>query len=389
VDEIQIAPLRLVNPEVVARHLGLRVDGTLDVDALDKGLLRAYGDGYYENVDYALLGSQDRHILRVTPVEKSWGPDYLRMGVNLDTNFSQDSSYALRMAYHKTWLNSLGGEVIGGAELGRRSLARIEWYQPLQANQLLFADAAAGRVSELKSIYQDDARLAVYKSSQTFGTLGLGVNVGLLGQIHFQWRETLTEASLDAGSPLVAEFPTKRTGGWQAVLDFDQQDRLFWPTKGWATHLAYFEASNGEYARLDAEVKVAFALQSVVLAGKVAYQGAISGRLPYDDAGTLGGFLNMAGYARGQLVGDGIRFAQVRAEKILGTAPLGLRGDMRLGLALETAKVGDPYTETKRTGWLSSTTLYLGGETPLGPVYLGLGRSGGGTTNFYFFLGMP
>jgi NTE family protein len=389
VDEIQISTLKHVNPAVVSRHVGLKSDGTIDVDALDKGLLRAYGDGFYENVDYALLSSQDRHILRVTPVEKSWGPDYLRMGVNLDTNFNQDSSYALRLAYHKTWLNQLGGELVGGAELGRRSLARIELYQPLQVDQQYFADAGVGRVNELKTIYQDDARLAVYKESQTFATLGVGMNVGLLGQIHLQWRETLEEMSLDTGLPWFPKFEPKRTGGLQAVLDFDQQDRLFWPTKGWATHLNYFQASNADYARLDAEVKAAYKLNAVVLAGKLSYQGAVTGRLPYDNAGSLGGFLNMAGYARGQLVGDDIRFAQVRAEKILGTAPLGLRGDMRLGLALETAKVGYPYTETKRTGPLNSTTLYLGGETPLGAVYLGIGRAGDGAANFYLFLGTP
>ena len=64
-------------------------------------------------------------------------------------------------------------------------------------------------------------------------------------------------------------------------------------------------------------------------------------------------------------------------------------GDMRAGLALETAKVGRPYTETHRTGWLNSATLYLGGETPLGPVYLGYGQSDAGVSSVYLFIGTP
>ena len=107
------------------------------------------------------------------------------------------------------------------------------------------------------------------------------------------------------------------------------------------------------------------------------------------DAATLGGFLNLSAFATGQLIGDDIRYAHVRAERIVGRLPLGLRGDMRLGLALEAGKVGKPYAEMRFTGWLDSTTAYLGGETPLGPVYVGLARSSQGPTNAYSILGTP
>jgi len=103
----------------------------------------------------------------------------------------------------------------------------------------------------------------------------------------------------------------------------------------------------------------------------------------------LGGFLNLSGFSSGQLVGDDIRYGSLRFEKIIGRLPLGLRGDMRAGLALEAGKVGTPYTETNRTGWLKSTTVYLGGETPIGPVYLGYGRSDASTSNLYLFIGTP
>ena len=82
-------------------------------------------------------------------------------------------------------------------------------------------------------------------------------------------------------------------------------------------------------------------------------------------------------------------YAHVRAERIIGRLPLGLRGDMRLGLALEVGKVATPYAQQKRNGWLQSTALYLGGETPLGPVYVGLGRGSGGSFNAYLFIGTP
>lgn len=105
-----------------------------------------------------------------------------------------------------------------------------------------------------------------------------------------------------------------------------------------------------------------------MLGAEVAYTGSPNGKLPFFDASSLGGFLNMSAFAKGQLLGDDVTYAQLRAERILGTFPIGLRGDLRLGLAIETARRGVAFTETRHTGSLNSTTLYVGGETPLGPV---------------------
>ena len=55
----------------------------------------------------------------------------------------------------------------------------------------------------------------------------------------------------------------------------------------------------------------------------------------------------------------------------------------------EVAKVGRPLTPTRYTGWLDSTTLYFGGETPVGPLYLGVGYSTRGSANAYLFIGAP
>jgi NTE family protein len=73
VDEIEIAGLKQVNPEAVRRHIQQREGEPLDTEALNKDLLRTFGDGYYQSTDYTLLSNRERNILRVTPVEKGWG----------------------------------------------------------------------------------------------------------------------------------------------------------------------------------------------------------------------------------------------------------------------------------------------------------------------------
>ncbi|HMR72284.1 MAG TPA: hypothetical protein PKA84_18860, partial [Rubrivivax sp.] len=64
-------------------------------------------------------------------------------------------------------------------------------------------------------------------------------------------------------------------------------------------------------------------------------------------------------------------------------------GDMRLGLALEAARAGGRFTELDRDGLIDSLAIYLGGETPLGPAYVGLGLSSQGRANAYLFVGTP
>jgi NTE family protein len=135
IHEVQIAGLKIVNAAAVERHLRVSAGDAADDLRINQDMLRIYGDGWYEGVDYSLLTSRDRNILQVTPLEKRWGPDYLRVGVNLDTNFKQDSSYTLRAAYDKTWLNDLGGQLLLGGEIGRSNSLALDLYQPVEARQ--------------------------------------------------------------------------------------------------------------------------------------------------------------------------------------------------------------------------------------------------------------
>ena len=178
-------------------------------------------------------------------------------------------------------------------------------------------------------------------------------------------------------------------GGWKASLEFDQFDRMHFPTRGWAAQLGYFDSSEAGYSRADANLQGAFTLSGTVFNARLRYTASPRGVLPVYDAGYLGGFLNMTAYAPNQVIGDDIRYLGLRTERIIGHLPLGLRGDMRLGFALEAAKVGARYAESTGDGLLNSAAIYLGGQTPLGQAYLGFGYSTSGVSNLFLFIGTP
>ena len=54
---------------------------------------------------------------------------------------------------------------------------------------------------------------------------------------------------------------------------------------------------------------------------------------------------------------------------------------------------GEDVSESVRTmihdSITGNATLYLGGETPFGPAYIGLGYSGSGVANLFLFIGTP
>ncbi|CAD5372525.1 Patatin [Rubrivivax sp. A210] len=389
IDEIRIAGLQRADPAVVSRHLEQRLGAPLDTQALTRDLLRAYGDGHFERVDYSILDEHDRRVLRVLPVEKPWGPDYLRLGLRLESTLSQGSTYRLRAGYQKTWLNALGGELLVSGEIGSSTGLAADFHQPLDAAQRTFVEAQAEYRRERLDYFFLDQRVAEYRSGRSRLEVAAGLTLPQLGQLRLGWRETRINNRLDTGVDIFALMPERSIGGWLLSLDADRLDRLYAPRRGWALQASWFESPRRDYSRASFEVRGAMPWQNYVVGSRVAWVGAARGELPLSDAGRLGGFLNLTGFANGQLIGDDVAYAHVRAERIIGRLPLGLRGDMRLGVALETGRVGLPYARQRRDGWLQSLAVYIGGETPLGPVFLGLGQGSGKSTNAYLFIGTP
>jgi len=377
----------------VRRYVEQRDGAPLDTSTLNRDLLRAYGDGHYEGVDYTVLNRQGRNVLRLMPVEKSWGPDYLRLALRLDSNLSQGSTYLLRAGYQKTWLNRLGGELLVVGELGSSTGASVDFYQPLDSRQRWFVGALAEYRRERNDYFSGEQRIAEYRSARARLDLTTGVNFKLLGQLRLGWRETQVQNRLETGFDVVQEqagtAPERASGGWLAALELEQADRLYFPRRGWSLLASWYESQRRDYARAALELRSSWPWQSFVLSTRATWVGSPRGELPLTDAARLGGLLNLTGFASGQFIGDEVAYAHVRGERIIGRAPLGLRGDLRLGVALEAGKVAHPYTRQVREGLLTSVAVYLGGETPVGPVFLGIGRGNGGSVNAYLLIGAP
>lgn len=388
VDAIEITGLRVVNPAAVSRHIHQELGKPLDTAQLQQDLLRVYGDGDFERVDYRITTAQRHTTLHVDAVEKPWGPDYARLGVNLNTTLTGRSTYSLRGAYQKAWINPLGGELLFTAELGTHTGLGTEWYQPLEATQQYFGFAAATLRRENLALFANDLRISDYRTSLVRLDAALGRNLGLTGQLRLGLRSERQSLAIETGLPILPTDPVQTTGAllsWES----DQKNQLHIATTGWSGKASWYADLQGRYDLLSAQLDGAWALGAWVLGSRASYVGSAYGVPPVHSLERLGGFLNLSGFANDQLMGNRVAYGHVRAERILGRMPIGLSGDLRVGLALEVGKVADPLSEPDRVGLLNSLAIYLRGETPFGPAYVALGRSSTGQTNAYLFIGTP
>jgi NTE family protein len=92
VDEVRMAELRFVDPEHLRGKIEQKEGEPLDSKALARDIVLAFSEGDFQNLDYSLIREREKTILKVTPVEKAWGPDYLRFGANFESDFRSEAS---------------------------------------------------------------------------------------------------------------------------------------------------------------------------------------------------------------------------------------------------------------------------------------------------------
>ncbi len=174
IDEIRVEGVNRVNPEVIVSTMETRVGDPVDQDVIDADLRRIYGRGDFEHLSYRVIDEQSRRILAVDATEKSWGPNYLRFGLGLSTDFQGETYFNLLARYRSTWMNKLGGEFRADAQIGRLNQLAGEFYQPLVPNAYFFVAPNASVQSYPINLFSDGVKIAQYNVRSAQAGLDLG-----------------------------------------------------------------------------------------------------------------------------------------------------------------------------------------------------------------------
>jgi NTE family protein len=394
VHEVHVAETRFVNRNDLRAAIGQKEGEILDSKRLAEDLVLVYSRGDLMSLDYAVLRERDKTLLRLTPLEKSWGPDYLRFGVNLSSDFRSESPYNLRALYRKTWINSYGAELLTAVQLGSNQGLGLDFYQPLDYRQRYFVRTYANTEQQKVGLYYDGDRVAEYLVRDNRLGLDLGVNLDVYGQARLGWLERGLRATRETGDPLLPDSKGQ-VGGPTVSVALDTQDFAFFPTKGYRANLDYFESVHesslrGNYGRIDGRLGGAWSPGDLVFLGKIEGGQATRGTLPFGDAFALGGLGRLSAFAPGQILGnDAYGLVSVQAQYRL-TKPMPILGlSLMAGVSYEAGYMKNPVTEPNLTGGINSYGVYLASNTLLGPVYLGYSTSKERSGRFYLFIGTP
>jgi NTE family protein len=394
VDEIRFENLARVNPQAAQGVMATKPGQPVVQAEVDADMRRLYGTGDFEHVNYRIVTEDGKRVMAVEAVEKAWGPDYLRLGLGLSSDFSGETYFNLVAAHRMTWINPLGAEFRTDLQVGYDNSLRMEFYQPLSVAGTFFVAPRASFGSHRVAIYQQDNRVAEY----TVGTAVAGVDLGMQFQQYGELRLGLeggrVRPELDTGpASLDPGGATRTLGAFRARLLLDRLDNVHFPRFGWNAGAVIYDnnASLGAetpYTKWNAGGRLAYSFGENTVRLGVNAGGTIGNNpLPAYDQFQWGGFLQQSGYATGQLIGQNLQFGQLMFYRRIARGTLfdGAYG----GLSLEVGKVGDPLVKGNPDGLLRSIAVFVGTDSILGPLYLGYGKAEDGPDSFYFYLGKP
>ncbi len=394
IDEIRFPGLTRVNPAALAADMETRPGQPIDQGTLDRDLQRIYGSDDFEHVNYRVIEETSKRVLAVDAIEKSWGPNYLRFGLGLSNDFSGDAYYNLLASYRRTWINSLGAEWRTDFQVGRTNRLSTEFYQPLDVRQYFFVAPYAEGERRQFPIFNDDQRLAIYDVTYERVGFDVGSQFTRYGELRLGLLRGQVRASVDTGPSFLEPDPNKvDQGAVRARLFFDQLDNANFPRSGYVASANVFGSATAlgatqSYTKwtLDGTAAHSFGEHTFNFGFKVG--GKIgTDPIPVYDQFNWGGFLQQSGYRTGALLGQSIAFGRLVYFNRL--ARFTLVPGIYAGLSLEAGRVGQPFIPGNQTGTLLSAAAFLGLDSPIGPVYLGYGRTDAGFGSFYFYLGRP
>ncbi len=393
INEVQVTGTQRVNPKQFNSLAKQHQNRALDRDRLADDIQKIYATGDFERISYRVKPQDGRNLLIVDVAEKSWGPNYLKFGLGLSSDFSGDSRFGIQGIYRKTWVNDLGAEWNNELVLGNEGGLLSEFYQPLSLDRSLFVAPYLNITQSPLHVYDDGERIARYDIQRNRIGLDIGTTIGQNTEIRAGVYLGETKFDVDTGDPILPKGNT-RDSGIRAKLFYDTMDGSYVATAGQRVQidarrpLSSFGASQ-EYTRLDASWSGGWA------SGKNIFQANLRGGTSFDDPMLyydqfpLGGFLKLSGYANEQFRGNQYAFGSLVYNREIAslTPPLG-RG-LYVGGSLEAGRLWDltlPLDEEKNR---YGASVFFSADTLLGPFYLGWGIAAEGDHSFYLLLGRP
>jgi NTE family protein len=413
--QVRFEGTAVTNPQRFATTLRSQAGRPVDLPAAEADVRALAATGDYLHVDYRLEDLPGGTGLVFDLEEKPWGPHYVRLGLDIGSDFAGRGDFNVKLSHNRHWATANGAEWRNRLQIGSVPRWFSEWYQPLNWTLGVADDWFLAPWADVER-----RRVTVYQSVTPTQTASRAIEVGRLGRSRLR-------TGLDLGQPWGAigelrlgvvreglridpDFMASDGSGvpdaqtateWvaQASLVMDQLDFASFPSRGWRVRAALAQGRRWADAALlpggsDRVRRLEFDGLAVTTRGRNTLEGLL--RVRWADQTLiqgqgqywLGGFQNLSGYKPDQLNGNQVLLGRLSWYRRLNSQPVLTRGFFA-GMSLEAGNAWARRTAVRGDELRWGGSLFIGADTGLGPLYLGLTGAPKGSAGLYLLLGRP
>jgi NTE family protein len=369
----------------------------LNLSDLGKDLVVVYNTGEYTDVSYELVKRGDKQGVLIHAESNPMGPNYMRFGIQLSSDFSYNSNWSVFAGLRMTHLNRLGAEWKSDLEVGLNQRLYTEFYQPLDLGARAFVVPYARYVNELDYVFfnaRESEPSASYRTGMGYVGFDFGFNLGLSGEVRFGPRWGRASYSRAVGVDLFPNFHAS-IGEYRLAYKLDRLDSADLPTKGLHITLDASDSETGlgataAYQKGELKVKAYQHLgeRSGVFEW-IAGGTDFGSNVPYYDWFRLGGPGSFGGYMDGQLTGPNYWAARLGYQYQFATLPAFIGKGLYVMVFADAGKTwiqnlddAGPFQNLKYSG-----TVAFGSSTKFGPVLFGYSYASGKNQQLFVSLG--
>jgi NTE family protein len=334
--------------------------------------------------------------LEIQARRKSWGPNYLRFGLNLQDDFQGDGHYNAAARFVLTEINQLGAELLTDVQIGTDPKVVSEFYQPIDATRTWFvAPSARIEVRDLPIYNSDNSEVADYRDREAEADLDFGSNLGDWGEIRVGYHRTNGETHDRLGDPDLVT-PTYNIGEYFFKFSYDQLDNVHFPRDGQSFTLQWDAnrvnlGGDTAFDKVTADWLMARSIGRNTILLWTSAGVTLDGKFSPTDLPefySLGGLFNLSGLAPTSLTGEDYAIGRAIYFRKIGHGGEGFfEFPAYIGASFEAGNVWQSRSEISFGSLRKDGSIFIAFDTPLGPIYLGSGYDQRGTAGYYLFLG--
>ncbi len=391
IDNIVIDNQSSLSTQVIKSHITIEPGDKLDIPTLEKDIQDLYGRHIFERVDYDLLQDEQQTNLRVEAKEKEWGPNYLRFGLNMESDFEGSGTFNFATSHTMTPINRLGGEWRTELQVGHDQRLATELYQPIDNHLRYYVRTALDHNQMHVPQYEAGQQVADLKISSSNFLLAAGRQLGNWGQLEIR----ATTGSGDS-SPYIGDLSTPsrdfNSGAWAVSFVYDRLDSINIPRSGSLATISWSAGreelgADFEYEAYQVNGLWAGTWKRHTLMLWAGISGVANTDLPADSAFSIGGLFNLSGYHKSELSGRYAGMMRCIYLKELGESRSVLKVPVYLGASLEAGNVWNHRDEIRFDSLILAGSINIAVDSPIGPIYLARGFAENGHSATYLYVG--